>query len=140
MKHMPSCKELKYLASKFDINQRELIIFKILLDLQSKYLQFEESAPFKNQIKYLLPAAKNFFKKRSEVEIKMIKQVSKDITSGQKKAPILILESKEEYLQHFNEKFLSLQSMVSCLGKNFKETKSHQGQLELVNRSKSKIL
>lgn len=50
MKQMPTPKELRYLAtkSKFKIQEKEFIAFKVLLDIQSRFLQTEESAPFKN--------------------------------------------------------------------------------------------
>lgn len=62
MKKMPSCKDLKWISKNFKIQQSEHIFFKTLLEMHEKFLTLNESAPFKTQLRYLLPAAKNFYR------------------------------------------------------------------------------
>ena len=65
-KKMPSCKELRQLSKEFKIPATEQILFKLLLEMQEKFLSANEPAPYKTQMKYLFPAAKHFYKQLAE--------------------------------------------------------------------------
>ena len=76
MSVMPTPAELLYIVKNHHCDKNELIMIKTLLEMQMAYVDYPEQAPFKQQMKFLLPAQRLFYKKIDKSDFKSLYQQS----------------------------------------------------------------
>lgn len=70
MQVLPSPQELMYVINHHKVNPKEQIMVKVLLEIHLSFLSQHEHDPFEQQLKFVLPSLRRFYKNLSSKDIK----------------------------------------------------------------------